>query len=302
MKCYAVVFIALLLSCQQVDSQNISLDSDTTAKFNAYWYQGAAEVNRYDLQQSRYGEIHKGDAILIFVTEDFRSDKQVKYEEGDRTNVVSILKLNFIRKFLTGIYPYSMMTSVFTPIDINKPTLKVSTSSQEWCGHAYSQLNLQDGKYKGELRSYFQNEGDQKFKLKQAILEDEIWGKIRLQPNALPVGEIDIIPSTQYLRLVHKDFDIEKAFAKKSKYENSELSKQKLVKYTIKYQSINRTLEIVYEAAFPHKILAWEEKVNDGSSSLSTKATLTHTIMDPYWQHNGVRDRAIRGKLGLDEN
>ena len=300
MKSYIVLVFALLLSCQQIDSQDVDLDSVTTEEFNAYWYQGTAELNRYQLQQARYGEIHEGDAVLIFVTEDFRSDQQVKYEGGSRENVVPIIKLNFIRKFLTGIYPYSMMTSVFTPIDMAKPTLKVSTSSQEWCGHAYSQLNLQDGEYKGELRSYFQSEGDQKFKIKQAILEDELWSKIRLQPNNLPVGDIEIIPSTQYLRLAHLDFNVQKAVTTKTDHTDISLSKLPLTKYRIVYNGIDRMVEMVFESNFPYKILTWEEGSNLDGEKISTKATLTHTIQDPYWQHNGTMDKSLRAKLGLD--
>jgi len=41
------------------------------AKFSNYWYQGKAEVNVFDLQQSRYGEVRPGKAVMIFVTEDF---------------------------------------------------------------------------------------------------------------------------------------------------------------------------------------------------------------------------------------
>ena len=39
------------------------------SKFNDYWYRGEAELNSYTLEQARYGEIHKGEAVLVFVTE-----------------------------------------------------------------------------------------------------------------------------------------------------------------------------------------------------------------------------------------
>ena len=131
-------------------------------KFRNYWNQGKAELTRYELKQARYGEIHSGESVLIFVTEPFLSDKQVKYESGDRSKAVQVLKLNFTRKFYTGIYPYSLMTSIFTPTDIFKlRTLKVTSSSQEWCGNTFLQLNFHNNQYTGQVRSYFQNEGDQ---------------------------------------------------------------------------------------------------------------------------------------------
>ena len=87
--------------------------------FKEHWYRGLAELARYELKQARYGETHEGDAVLIFVTEDFLPEEQVKYEGSGRgTEVEKILKLNATRNFATGIYPYSVMTSVFTPVEI----------------------------------------------------------------------------------------------------------------------------------------------------------------------------------------
>ena len=39
-----------------------------------YWDRGQAEVARYDLVQTRYGEPREGHAVLVFVTEPFRTD------------------------------------------------------------------------------------------------------------------------------------------------------------------------------------------------------------------------------------
>ena len=123
--------VLLILGCNTIESQSSNSTKYMNDQFNDYWYNGTAELTRYKLEQGRYGELHEGDAVLIFVTEDFRSDTQVKYEGGDRKNVAPILKLNFTKKFLTGVYPYSLMTSIFTPVDVNDKTIKVSTSVQE---------------------------------------------------------------------------------------------------------------------------------------------------------------------------
>ena len=113
--------------------------------FGDYWYRGKAEVTSYRLQQARYGQIREGDAVLIFVTEPFSESRHVKLDRPGEAggDAVTVLKLNATRKFLTGIYPYSMMTSVFTPIDANSDAraIKITTSSQEWCGHTFTQLN-----------------------------------------------------------------------------------------------------------------------------------------------------------------
>lgn len=41
-------------------------------QFGEYWFQGKAEISSYDLTQYRYGEAREGEAVMIFVTEDFR--------------------------------------------------------------------------------------------------------------------------------------------------------------------------------------------------------------------------------------
>ncbi|MEX2379219.1 MAG: hypothetical protein WD530_00630 [Vicingaceae bacterium] len=40
--------------------------SDET--FNNYWFSGNAELSSYELKEARYGEIRKGEAVLVFVT------------------------------------------------------------------------------------------------------------------------------------------------------------------------------------------------------------------------------------------
>src|SRR5574341_1313443 len=174
----SVVFLCIAFSCLLPAAD---LQSDGKEAFRKYWYQGKAELSRYALKQVRYGEIHQGEAVLIFVTEPFLKDQQVKLEHGNSSNAVSVLKLNFVRKFFTGIYPYSLMTSVFTPVDLQKyPTLKVTSSSQEWCGNTFMQMNFRSGQYETQIHSYFQDEGDQNLKLKAGLLEDELWTRIRI--------------------------------------------------------------------------------------------------------------------------
>ena len=266
-------------------------------RFGRYWYQGKAELTRYELDQARYGEMHKGEAVLIFVTEPFLPDKQVKLEHGDLSKGITVLKLNSVRKFFTGIYPYSLMTSTFMPVSFAATgrALKVASSSQEWCGQTFTQLNLRGGRYEGALRSYFEDEGDRSFGFDAAWLEDEIWTRIRLAPETLPVGHIEIVPGLQYARLWHKDVRPEKAEAtlRSDGRENV---------YSLDYSAIPRKLSIRYEAAFPHKIVSWEETqpgAFDGSPLLTTKAVATRSLMLDYWKRHGNADAHYRKELGL---
>src|SRR5215210_8830124 len=158
-------------------------------EFRAYWNKGKGEITGYKLTQSRYGELHEGDAVLLFVTEPFSRSKQVKLDDWEHagSDSVNVLKLNFSKKFLTGIYPYSLMLSTFTPIDSAESprTLKTSMTGQEWCGHVFTQLNLHDDQYDCAGFSYFASEGDTRQQLPAVFLEDEVWSRIRLNPEKL---------------------------------------------------------------------------------------------------------------------
>jgi hypothetical protein len=266
--------------------------------FRKYWYQGKGELTRYSLEQARYGEIHKGDAVLIFVTEPFLTDKQVKLDSGKSDSAVSVLKLNLTKKFYTGIYPYSLMTSTFSPVDFQKQrTLKVTSSTQEWCGQTYSQLNFRNNGYHALLHSYFQDEADQDLTLKGTWLEDEVWTRIRLAPETLPVGDVEMIPALQFVRLGHVDLKVELATATRKREGNMET-------YTVQYKNLKRTLTIHYYATFPYAIQSWEEKTPGGfgpdATMLTTRAMKTNSILLDYWNKHNVADAPYRKKLGLN--
>ncbi|CAA6830216.1 MAG: FIG00930336: hypothetical protein [uncultured Aureispira sp.] len=268
-------------------------------KFDKYWYQGKAEITSYELKQARYGEIRAGSAVLVFVTEPFSKSKQVKLNNTSRNkeDVIKVLKLNFTKKFTTGIYDYSILQSIFTPIDLDhyKHSIKATTSLQEWCGHTYTQLNLQSYKYKVLLKSYFETEGDQEYQIEQAMLEDEIWNLIRIAPGVLPTGSIQLIPNTATARLRHTVLNVENAFA--SLDENK--ANKNLMTYTVEFIESQRTLSIHYYKKFPHEIEGWAETYIDNGKELSTTATRIKTILSDYWSKYRVKDEPMRQELGL---
>lgn len=302
MKYIALLLIGLMLvDCNSSHSQSQSRPSQ---KFNNYWYAGNAEITSYELKQARYGEIHSGEAVLVFVTEPFSNSKQVKLDDwrNATSDNVSVMKLNFTKKFLTGIYPYSMMSSTFTPVDSNNhpDLLKVTTSSQEWCGHTFTQLNLAKGEYKFRQYSYFESEGDIDSKLPKTILEDELWTRIRLNPTDLPKGEINVLPGTFYLRLRHQEIKAQPATAKVEALASSDFSDKSHQVYVLDYT--NRSLKIYFESDFPYTILGWEETHLSGfgkPEKLTTIAKRINTIKSTYWNKNSNKDRKIREELGL---
>ena len=78
-----VLIQIIFLSCDKKHSETPKEITDKTTvsvdqSLDSYWYQGKAEISSYELEQVRYGQKHLGDAVLIFVTEDFSKTKQVK--------------------------------------------------------------------------------------------------------------------------------------------------------------------------------------------------------------------------------
>ncbi|MCR9228086.1 MAG: septum formation inhibitor Maf [Flavobacteriaceae bacterium] len=263
-------------------------------EFKEYWYAGDAEITSYKLQQARYGELRDGNAVLIYVSEPFLPKEQVKANNSGPDNV-SVLKLNATKKFLTGIYPYSIMASTFYPVQDNQHALKTSLSVQEWCGHVYSQLNNRE-KFEFTSHSYFEGEADQNFFMEKSILENEIWTKIRINPENLPQGEVSLVPSLEFLRLKHQEIKPYKA--------NAQLeSKDGITTYTISYTELERNLMINFTADFPHSIESWTEEFRSGfgtsSKILTTSATKIKSLKTAYWRENENKNLILRDSLGL---
>ncbi|QWX84915.1 septum formation inhibitor Maf [Cellulophaga sp. HaHaR_3_176] len=304
---FFIGFIITTQSCKNNEKQkekilveNTTLPIDVEKKelpkeFKKYWYSGNAEITSYTLKQVRYGEIRPGSSVLIYVTEPFLANKQVK-ADGNNADNIPVLKLNTVKNYITGIYPYSIMTSTFYPVHDDSHATKLSFSAQEWCGHIYAQLNNRE-KFEIESHSYFESEADQKFELNKTYLENEIWNKIRINPNNLPSGTIEIIPSLEFLRQTHKEL---KEYTATAKLE----AKSDLIQtYILDYPELERTLEIDFSTAFPHIIEGWRETYLSGhgssTKSMTTTAIKNKLILTPYWQQNKNSDLFLRDSLGL---
>ncbi len=296
---FLLAIVVTMNSCyEQAKSSSLAKTAEPGSQnFNDYWYAGKAEISSYKLSQSRYGEIHEGKAVLVFVTEDFSKSKQVKLDNGAAAGEdrLPVLKMNFTKKFTTGIYPYSMMLSVFSPVaqgkEVHSP--KVTMSSQEWCGQVFSQMNLKKTTYELKSFSYFEREGDQSMTLEKTLLEDELWNKIRLDHKNLPQGEIQVLPGLFHTRLNHKEM-------KPLKVRASLSAKRDEMSYVLDYVDKGRVLTINFDKSFPHQILSWEEKAKGiRGKVLTTKGVLDKSLMTDYWSKNGTKDAHLRKELNL---
>lgn len=292
---FTVVIMMLLVSCV-VKEKSVAEPVINNFVPQDYWYSNDAEISSYTLKQARYGEIREGNAVLIFVTEPFSVKSNTKADNPNK-NDVSVLKLNLTKKFNTGIYPYSLMTSTFFPYENGEHSLKVSFSSQEWCGNTYMELRNKE-QFETQISSYFEGESIKDGLLPKAYLEDDIWSMIRLQPNALPLGATKMIPSLDYIRLQHKELKAYDCVLSSKKINETVTS------YKITYPDLDRSLVIEYEVNFPYKIVSWEETRDSGwgknKMKLVTSATLIKTIKTDYWNKNSNKDAVLRTQLGLE--
>ena len=298
----------LLSSCADGNAKetnaksNISINNSKEPKnrkaseeSKAYWYDGTAEITSYKLSQTRYGELHEGTAVLVYVTEPFSKSNRTKADQ-DRSDNVPVLKLNHTRKFNTGIYPYSLMNSTFFPFENESTSLKITSSCQEWCGMSYLEMNYNQT-LNFNNNSYFEGSSYQNKTIENTILEDDLWSLIRLNPELLPVGEQKIIPSMFYLRLCHKELSAYKAIITVADKANSKI-------YTINYPELERKISIVFDNAFPHKITEWTDEHYSGygknKKMLATTAKLNKSLKTKYWSLNSNKDSQWRSKLGLE--
>ena len=266
---------------------------DISSQFKDYWFSGQAEITSYQLMQERYGEMREGTAVTIFVTEDFLPEEQVKANKSSEKNI-PVMKLNQMKNFNTGIYPYSIMSSTFSPISTTGHALKITNSAQEWCGQVYMQMNNRND-FEIQSHSYFQDEADQKLSLPKTWLEDELWNLIRINPEELPTGDVTIIPSFEYIRLRHKEIKEHKAFANLKQGDS-------ITVYTLNYPDLQRQLKLFFKNRFPYEIEKWEEINAAGQNDtlrLRTTATRLKRMKIDYWNKNRNEFAPLRDSLGL---
>jgi hypothetical protein len=278
------------------------------AEFWKQWGDGQAEVSSYDLVVRRYGRSRKGVAVAIFVTEPFSNTARVKADPGKHadTDVFPVMKLNLLKKYQTGVYDYSNMLSVFlslAPVNSRAagvPT-KISFSSQEWCGHVYSQALIGPRFAHATLHSYFDGEADQRLQLRlpaNGASEDAmlLWARRMAQPKLKPGTSVTVpaLNSLETVRLNHVPLavdDLTLSVLPESKSIEAPAGKFEAEVYTMKAGDVTRTVYV--EKAPPHRIVRWE--TTDGE-----QAKLRASDRMKYWELNSPEGEAALTRLGLE--
>lgn len=277
------------------------------SQFWKVWGDGQAELSSYDLTEPHYGQPRRGTAIAIFVSETFSNSARVKSDPGKhpKSDEFSVMKLNLVKDFQTGIYDYNDMTSVFIALDAvnarKAGTLtKVSFSSQEWCGQVYHQILLDAQSIRSTRHSYFDGEGDQQSTLSypvDGVPADALWFWARqmAEPRLAP-GETKTVPMLSALQAVR---DTHHA----AEWTQAKLSRMNMLpKVTVpagtfaveawRAESPDLILTIYAEKAAPHRIVKWETSKGEKGELLSTERM-------KYWQLNAPGGEQNLKKLKL---
>ena len=294
-----VVLLLVGLGCSTtVEAQDLG-PSQAPDGFWEHWGDGQAEIATYSLTQPRYGEARAGEAVLIFVTETFAEDNRVKSNGGHAVEY-PVLKLNEVRDFNTGIYDYNVMTSSFVRVDSGSAwgqPVKVSFSSQEWCGHVYEQLIVRDGEVERTSHSYFDGEADRADTVAipaRAVFEDTLPILIRgLVGGPHTPTEIQVLDRSIDARFAHQQASFKPATLTWGEAESVEVP---LGVFEARPVVLDRAsgVDVTYwvEVAAPHRIVRWTR--TDGE-----EGQLVAAVRTPYWSQHGNTDLPARATIGL---
>lgn len=269
------------------------------------WGDGQAELAGYDLTYPRYGKPRKGVAVAIFVTEPFSYSLRVKADPGKHpdSDVFPVMKLNLVQDFQTGVYDYNEETSSFLALARTPGQLtKVAFASQEWCGHAYSQLLFDANRLRLTTHSYFDGEADEQKDVsmqRDGISEEQLffWARGMARP-VLDSGQsvtLPLLPSLQTTRHDHKPLAWTRArLTRAAALQDIAVPAGKFKVEVLKAEIENGPTRTFYvETAGARRLIRWE-------SSSGERADLLGADRMKYWQMNQPGGEAALKRLGLN--
>jgi hypothetical protein len=260
------------------------------------WSDGRAEMSGYRAAMPRYGQMRLGEITLIYVTEPMDRFTRIKDDDAPDARRVTVLKLNESIRFQTGVYPYSILTSVFAPIDRIgiEPfaPAKIVLTAQEWCGSVYVGLWPEHDGYVEQVQSYFASEGEVRDRVDapaETLYEDALLIQLRELDGLFASGHDwrgMMVPSLWHNRREHRALRPVAATIARA---DAAIDAQPVHRFTLRYGDYTREIDV--EVAPPHRVIGW--RASDGED-----ARLLRTARLPYWQLNHNGDEMQREAFG----
>ena len=234
---------------QTPQNVTVAINQEINTIFQKYWKIQGIETTKFILKQD---SLLIGEATLSYSIKDFGKDQP--------NGIIKSLFANFTQKILQGSYNYSENSTVLLPLNstLYSHALSIVSSSQSNDGTDFLYFQPEPKSYLFVGRNSIKPEKEIHKITEKGNLEDEIWAKIRMNPDALPQGEIEIIPSLRYWNKIHKSPSTQEVKAELRDMERT----KKLKIYSLDYPELKRKLEIIFEAVFPHQIVEFRETID----------------------------------------
>ena len=172
-----ILVLALALATSGTSPAEIAWSLDPS------WDDGRAEVAHYEARRTVYGVARSFDTVILTVKEEMDTRVGVKADPPlEGRPLVTVLKTNIISSIPAGNYTYHYMTSVFAQRNDPLTLLKLSHSSQEWCGTTFKEVVAWDGPGRLVRHSYFDGQGDGETPLRlgrDVLLEEQLFIAVR---------------------------------------------------------------------------------------------------------------------------
>lgn len=271
--------------------------STASGTFWEHWGDGRAELSGYQVTVTRYGAPREGELALIYVTEPHDRRTWIKDDEVGGGDRVEVLKLIRSKQFLTGIYPYAVMTSVFAPVDAYREErfspVRINLGVQEWCGNVDHRVWPGPDRLRSLRLSYFATEGESLREVEVpegTLYEDALLVQLReLDGPFAGGGDWDgwLVRELWSLRTGHGPVEAVRARISRS---DAVRNGEPVTRFILEAGDYRRTFDV--ERAAPRRVLAWETSTGERAELLSTERLA-------YWSLNQPGGERSRSELGL---
>lgn len=133
------------------------------------WDDGLGEISYYRAKKPIYGKQREYIRVHMLNREWFSPSAGTKTENPDAPDRTPIFKLNIMHEVPTENYNYRYMTTLFSERGSLRP-LKLTSSSQEWCGITYQHLVWKDNRVEIDQFNYFEH-----FPRGVATVASDVW-------------------------------------------------------------------------------------------------------------------------------
>lgn len=268
-----------------------------SAEFSARWSDGRAELATYRGTVMRYGAAREAELVTILVTEPLDRRTLVKDDLAPEGERVQVLKLNAMLRFQTGIYPYSVMTSTFMPVDAyfaeRFAPAKITLSAQEWCGHVWLGIWPDASGYAMHGLSYFPEDGERSERVEapaDTLYEDALLVQLRELDGPFHGGAPFsgfVVPSLWSSRREHAPLRPLAATITRAPAAE-EVAEERFV---LAFEGGRRTTFVVERGG--------EQRLVRIESDDGERFELVASERLPYWSLNGVGEESARASIGL---